>query len=97
MPLPFRDAKPSLPNNKPFVDQRLLHPKRRLERNPDYHSDYTSFMANIIKCGFAEPVPESEMDSNDNYIWYIPHHGVYNKKNVDGWYLTVVQPSRVTR
>ena len=83
MPLPFRDAKPSLPNNKPLVDQRLLQLKRRLERNPDYHSDYTNFMANIIKCGFAEPVPESEMDSNDNDIWYIPHHGVYNKKNVD--------------
>ena len=66
MPLPFRDANPSLPNNKPFVDQMLLQLKRRLERNPDYHSDYTSFMANIIKCGFAEPVPESEMDSNDN-------------------------------
>ena len=39
-PLPFGDSSPCLPNNKAHAFRRLQHLKKRLQRNPKYHSDY---------------------------------------------------------
>ena len=56
-PLPFRDSSPCLPNNKAPAFRRLQHLKKRLQRNPKYHSDYTDFMENMIQRGYGEHDP----------------------------------------
>ncbi|KAL6472372.1 hypothetical protein MHYP_G00185600 [Metynnis hypsauchen] len=76
MPLPFKEDKPCLPNNLKCADHRLRCLKRRFEKDKQYHKDYVAFMSDIISCGDAEKVPESEFQRGS--CWYIPHHGVYH-------------------
>ena len=79
--LPFRDSSPCLPNNKAPVFRGLQ--QKRLQRNPKYHSGYTDFMENMIQRGYAERVPDSNLNKDDDDIWYIPHHGLYHNKKPD--------------
>ena len=82
MPLPFKhDQPPELPNNKVQAIQRLVQLRKRMKRDTKYRDDYEDFMANIISSGFAEEVPESELENCN--AWYIPHHGVYHSKKPD--------------
>ena len=76
MPLPFKQAKPELPNNKPCAEHRLRCLERRLRKDERYFNDYVTFMQDIIKRGDAEKVPEAEL--NNRPAWYIPHHGIYH-------------------
>lgn len=78
MPLPFKEDKPCLPNNLKCADHRLRCLKRRFEKDKKYHKDYVGFMSDIISCGDAEKVPESEVQRGS--CWYIPHHGVYHRQ-----------------
>ena len=80
MPLPFRDEKPNLPNNKILAKTRLSHLQRRFRKDSKYRQDYTTFMENVINKGFAEKVPASKIDQDDGQVYYIPHHGVYHQK-----------------
>ena len=82
MPLPFKhDQPPELPNNKVQAIQRLVQLRKRMKRDTKYRDDYEDFMANIISSGFAEEVPDSELENCN--AWYIPHHGVYHSKKPD--------------
>ncbi len=76
MPLPFRQSKPNLVNNRFQAEKRLEHLKSKFNKDSDYKSDYVSFMSEMLRDGYAEPVPEDEIDNSN--AWYIPHHGVYN-------------------
>ncbi|XP_057677992.1 uncharacterized protein LOC130907200 [Corythoichthys intestinalis] len=76
MPLPFKEDRPSLPNNKVCAEHRLRCLEKRLNKNDQYRSDYVAFMDDIIARGDAEKVPESEI--NNQSSWYVPHHGVYH-------------------
>ncbi|XP_065140047.1 uncharacterized protein [Paramisgurnus dabryanus] len=76
MPLPFKGERPELPNNKACAEHRLKSLEKRLKREEQYHKDYLAFMKDIIARGDAEKVPEMQL--NNQPVWYIPHHGVYN-------------------
>ncbi len=76
MPLPFKEERPSLPNNKVCAEHRLRCLKKRLKKDDQYQKDYVTFMEDIIARGDAEKVPESEV--TNQITWYIPHHGVYH-------------------
>ena len=76
MPLPFKQERPKLPNNKICATHRLNCLQKRLKKNEAYYKDYVNFMNDIISCGDAEKVPEEEIDHSP--AWYIPHHGVYH-------------------
>ncbi len=76
MPLPFKEERPSLPNNKVCAEHRLRCLKKRLKKDDQYQKDYVTFMEDIIARGDAEKVPESEVTNQTT--WYIPHHGVYH-------------------
>lgn len=75
MPLPFKEERPKLPNNKTCAINRLNCLERRLKKDQRYYKDYVNFMDDIFSRGDAEKVPEEEID---NPAWYIPHHGVYH-------------------
>ncbi|XP_064647467.1 uncharacterized protein LOC135500152 [Lineus longissimus] len=79
MPLPFRQEKPDLPNNKATALVRLGHLRRCFKKDPIYFSDYKAFMLDIIENGEAERVSEGHHQSQGP-VWYIPHHGVYHPK-----------------
>ena len=49
-------------------------------KDDNYRKDYTAFMeANIAK-GYAEKVPKESRSSENEKVWYIPHHGIYHSK-----------------
>ena len=80
MPLPFRNDAPKLPNNRSIVLKRLNQLKVRLLKDSKYCDDYSKFINEIIENGYAERVPEEELNSDNGHVWYIPHHGVYHPK-----------------
>ena len=83
LPLPFRNGNPALPNNKSIALKRLNALTRRFERDAKFRQDYFAFMQNLVDNGHAERVTGSDEESNDNSVWYIPHHGVYHPQKPD--------------
>lgn len=47
MPLPFKEKRPSLPNNKVCAEHRLRCLEKRLKKDNQYHKDYVAFMEEI--------------------------------------------------
>ena len=78
MPLPFRNERPSLPNNRQMALGRLWNLRKRLNSDRTLRSNYQAFMDNLLKNGHAERVPDAVQDNSN--CWYIPHHGVYHPK-----------------
>ena len=77
MPLPLK-PNTQLPNNRLLALKRLQHLKKRLQNDEQLHSDYKTFMSNMISKGYAEKVPPEEIYTKEGNVWYIPHHGIYN-------------------
>lgn len=71
--LPLRNIEISMPYYKKIVEQRLW-----FQKDSKYHAEYNSFMTELLVKGYAEKVPEEELDRDDGKLWYIPHHGVYH-------------------
>ena len=78
--LPLRKRDVSMPNNKKIIEQRALHLKKRLQKDSSFHADYMAFMNDLVAKGYAERVPEEDVERSDGKVWYIPHHGVYHPK-----------------
>ncbi|XP_043211215.1 uncharacterized protein LOC122375781 [Amphibalanus amphitrite] len=74
IPLPFRDENVRLPNNITMATRRLESLKRKLSGDERLLQDYTIFMEEMLKKGYAEEVPEEK--TNEGKVWYLPHHGV---------------------
>ncbi len=74
MPLPLKNTEMVLPDNRNGVVQRLKQLRTKMLRNPKYKEDYTAFMDRMMDGGFAERVPEQELQQKDGRSWYIPHH-----------------------
>ena len=74
LPLPLRNAKPLLPESRQQARSRLKSIKRRLRCDNRFREDYTAFMEEIIRKGYAKEC------TDDNGRWYIPHHGVYHPR-----------------
>jgi hypothetical protein len=54
-----------------MVEKRLKQLKGRLSKNQQYRDDYKAFMDGLLEHGFAEKVPEDELDLNNGKIWYM--------------------------
>ena len=80
LPLPFRDKDVRLPNNHDVAAQRTLSLSRRFRKDQIYAAEYKTFMENVLQKGYAEKVPQEELQGTDGHVWYIPHHGVYHKQ-----------------
>jgi len=53
--------------------------RRRLIKDPEIRERYVEEMRIMIEKGYAEKVPEGEIQTRRR-TWYIPHHGVVNDK-----------------
>ncbi len=78
LPLPLRDMKTPLQNNRQQALKRALWQKKKMSNNNDYHLDYRNFMAKIIDKGYAYKVPQEELGTSNRDVRYLPHHGVYH-------------------
>lgn len=76
--LPLRNIDISMPNNKRIVEQRFCYLKRRFQKDLTFHTEYNMFINDLLAKGYAEKVPEEELDHGDGKVWYIPHHRVYH-------------------
>ena len=81
--LPFRNQSMKLPSNIQQGVQRLTCLKRKLQKNKRFKTDYVSFMSKLFDKGYAEIIPQDQMQRNDGKVWYLPHHGVYSVKKPD--------------
>ena len=78
--LPFKCDNAILPNNYEQASLRLRSLKKRLIHSSNLCEDYKEFMKNILDKGYAEVVPDKELNRNDGRVWYIPHHAVYHPR-----------------
>ena len=76
--LPFREAKPDLPDNRAMATKRLESLKRKFEKDTKHASDYKEQMKKLLAEGYAEEAPPNSEDGQGGDHWYIPHHGVYH-------------------
>ncbi|KAL0151450.1 hypothetical protein M9458_053236 [Cirrhinus mrigala] len=80
LPLPFRDKDATLPNNYEMAAQRMLNLAKRFKKDSAYANEYATFMEDVLRKGYAEKVPQEQLQMSNGHVWYIPHHGVYHKQ-----------------
>ena len=82
VPLVFKKPEVALPDNREAVLKRAHWQRRKMlkQENFKYKSDYVNFVNDVIMKGYAEKVPEQELQGCPGKVWYIPHHGIYHSK-----------------
>lgn len=80
LPFPFRDKSVVLPNNYEVAAQRILNLAKKFKKDTAYAAEYKIFMDGVLGKGYAQKVPQEQLQRNDSHVWYIPHHGVYHKQ-----------------
>lgn len=80
--LPLRTDEAEFPNNRCLAEQRVMSLKRKLLKNPQFHEEYRTLMADNLKRGFAIQTTSDnkQKEAKVGKTWYIPHHGVYHPK-----------------
>ena len=80
--IPWNNYPPCLPDNRPVAEHRLELLKKKLTRNPDMCDKYSNFICDLVDKGYARKVPRnhSNQNSNDDVVWYLPHHSVTHPK-----------------
>ena len=75
LPIPWKQGRPCLPNNKYIAMSRLESQVKRLNKN-GLLSMYDENINQMVSKGYAERVPKSELLIDDGSVWYLPHHHV---------------------
>ena len=78
LPIPWKDGRPNLPNNKVVAKHRLNSLTKRLNKS-DLTETYDQNMHKLIDSGYAEQVPRGELTVDDGSVWYLPHHPVISE------------------
>ncbi|KAK3746525.1 hypothetical protein QZH41_016739, partial [Actinostola sp. cb2023] len=74
--LPWRVYPPNLSNNKVLAERRLAMLKKRLTKDEELHRKYSEFMQTLSGKGYAQKVPEDQLNRTELPAWYLPHHPV---------------------
>ncbi|KAL7868352.1 hypothetical protein SRHO_G00097360 [Serrasalmus rhombeus] len=59
--LPLKNRLVNMPNNRPIAEQRALSLRRKLLRKDCFRRDYTDFMEDLIKKGYAVQLSNDEL------------------------------------
>ena len=73
-PLPCKDLKPLLPNNRQMALKRALTLDRDLKRNSLKRDHFVRFMAKVLNSGAAE---EAQSITDNREVWYLPIFSIY--------------------
>lgn len=76
-PLPFREPRQKLPNNRVQAVKRLSALRHMFTKKPDMKEHMVSFMRKIFVAGHAEPAPPLNREQE---CWYLPIFGVYHPR-----------------
>ena len=76
-PLPFREYRQRLPNNREQAVSRFTSLQRVLKRKPHMQEQYFAFMGKLIQNGHAEVARPLK---NAEECWYLPTFGVYHPR-----------------
>ncbi|XP_033727676.1 uncharacterized protein LOC117317008 [Pecten maximus] len=79
-PLPLRQDRQPLPNNREDAMKRARSLTASLKRKPRKREHFTNFMSKIFEKGHAEQAPSI---SDKVERWYLPIFGVYHPKKPD--------------
>ncbi|XP_078809202.1 uncharacterized protein LOC144994598 [Oryzias latipes] len=79
-PLPFKEPRQRLPNNKQLAVNRFTSLQQTLKRKPVMQEQYLAFMGKILANGHAEVAPP--LNQNEE-CWYLPSFGVYHPQKPD--------------
>ena len=82
LPLLWRNDAVKLPQSLSVALKRLDSLKRRLKKDLTLHSRYSEQMQTMIDRGYAERVPDHELQPPPRQ-WYIPHQPVLSAKKPD--------------
>ena len=66
----------SVNRNEEVALRRYYKLEQRFKKNPEFEEKYRSAMEEYIEAGYAEEVPEEEINSEKEDIYYLPHHAV---------------------
>ncbi|XP_014663229.1 PREDICTED: uncharacterized protein LOC106805948 [Priapulus caudatus] len=83
MDIPFKAKEPNLADNQAMAERRLHSLGKRLDRDNVLKTKYVFEMNQLLKRGYAEPVPQEDMHRGDGKVWYLPHHPILNPKKPD--------------
>lgn len=78
--LPFREPNVTMPNNRHIALQRAQQLLKRFTRDQTFFGEYQAFMQEVLAKGYAEVVPQEQLETESGKAWYIPHHGVYHPR-----------------
>ena len=81
LPIPWRDRSEPLPNNYVVARVCLESLLKKLKSN-GLMDRYQAAIDKLLNKGYAEIVPDQEID-NAERIWYLPHHAVITEKKPD--------------
>ena len=81
LPIPWSAGIPTLPNNLPLAQKKLINLTSRLNRLDLYHK-YDDAMTAYLRAKQAEKVPHDELALDDGSVWYLAHHHVMKKDGV---------------
>ncbi|XP_067273612.1 uncharacterized protein [Pseudorasbora parva] len=76
-PLPFKQPRQYLPNNRPQAVERFNSLLRSFRRKPEMKKDFVAFMEKLLQNDHAEIAPS--VGTNEQ-CWYLPSFGVYHPK-----------------
>ncbi|KAL0153706.1 hypothetical protein M9458_050984 [Cirrhinus mrigala] len=76
-PLPFKNPRQRLPDNKMQAMKRLSSLLRNFKRKPQMREHFVSFMEKVFENGHAEVAPPLK---DEEERWYLPIFGVYHPK-----------------
>ncbi|XP_030596228.1 uncharacterized protein LOC115787620 [Archocentrus centrarchus] len=78
--LPFKRPDVILPNSFTVAKQRILGLRRKFISDSQFHKEYSSCLKEVVDKGYAEQVPEQQLQGRSGKVWYIPHHGVHHPR-----------------
>ena len=75
LPIPFKDTKQVMPDNRPYALRRLNSLEKKLEK-VGISEKYQAQFQSMIDDGFMELVPVQDLERSDGRVWYLPHFDV---------------------
>ncbi|XP_070548363.1 uncharacterized protein [Ptychodera flava] len=81
--IPFTDSTSRLPNNWKLSERRLQSLGKRLAKDKELHQKYKQGIHELIDKGYAERVSQDQINQQEGYEWYLPHHNVVHPDKPD--------------
>lgn len=66
--LPFKKENVTMPNNLCVAKQHIRGLRKTFQKDASFHDEYTNFLADVIRKGYAEQVPQHQLERYCIYL-----------------------------